>query len=138
MQIEKQEEKENPLLHRNEITVKIKNYAETPSRTQVKEKASAELGYDKQNLVIDKISQEYGKKEATCTIKAYENQEDMERYSKSYKKERTQKTQEKDEEVEEETEETEEEEEQEEDESEEETEKDEGEEQEKEDEEEEE
>ncbi|MFW5902565.1 MAG: 30S ribosomal protein S24e [archaeon] len=91
MKLIEENKKENPLLHRKEIAIRIKNYKETPSRQQVLEKISAELGYDKKNTVIDKIDQEYGKKEAKCNIKVYESEEDKGKYSKKYKEERMEK-----------------------------------------------
>ncbi len=95
MKIIEENKKENPLLHRKEVTLKIKDYEETPSREEVLEKISAELGYEKENIIIEKIDQEYGKKEAKCRIKVYESNEEKEKYSKKYKEERTQKKEEK-------------------------------------------
>ncbi len=90
MNIEEQEREENPLLHREEITFKVSDYQETPSRQELLEGISAETGYDENTLVLDKVDQEYGKKESICTVKAYDSQEDLKKYSKDYKKERTQ------------------------------------------------
>lgn len=88
MNIETQKKEENPLFHREEIQIKIDGYEETPSREEVLEKTAAELGQDKETLVIDQINQERGKKESICRIKAYESPEHLEKYSKEYKKER--------------------------------------------------
>lgn len=88
MKITEENRKENPAMHREEITFKIKNYEKTPSRRDVLNAVSAETGLDKELLVIDKIKQEYGKKEAACEIKAYESKEHKEKYSKKYKTER--------------------------------------------------
>ncbi len=94
MKIIEEKKEENPALNRKKITLKIKNYEETPSRQEVLEKISAKLNQEKENIVIDKIEQEYGKKEAKCIVKAYESPEDREKYSKKYKKERNHKEEE--------------------------------------------
>ncbi len=89
MNMETQKKEERPLYHREEIQIKIDGYKETPSRKEVLEKAAAELGYDKETLVISQINQERGKKESTVKIEAYDSPENLEKYSKAYKKERT-------------------------------------------------
>lgn len=94
MNIEIQKKEEKPLYHREEIQIKIDGYKETPSRTEVLEKAAAELGYDEENLVIDQINQERGKKESTVKMEAYDSPEYLEKYTKQYKKERTTQTEE--------------------------------------------
>lgn len=93
MNIEKIEEKENPLLHRKEVTIKVKGYKQTPRRIELLEEIVAKLGYDKETTVIGKINQEYGKKEAKCDLEVYETKEHKDRYSEKYKSERTEKTQ---------------------------------------------
>lgn len=89
MKITKKEEKENPLLHRKEIKLNIKDYKETPSRRDIVDKITAKLNIDEEKLVIDKVDQEYGKKEANCTVKIYDSEEAKEKYSPAYKDERT-------------------------------------------------
>lgn len=97
MKLIEEEKEENPTLHREELTLRIKNYEETPSRKEVLQLISAELGYDKENVVIDKIEQEYGMKESKCEVKAYESPEHKEKYSKKYKAQRTEKKKEEEE-----------------------------------------
>lgn len=89
MEINEKQKEENSLLHRKEIELTIKDYEETPSRKKILEKISANLGYDEDKIVIDKIDQEYGKKESKCSIKVYDSKEDLEKYSKKYKSTRT-------------------------------------------------
>ncbi len=92
MNIEKIEEKENPLLHRKEVTIKAKGYEQTPKRIELLEEIVAKLGYNKETTIIGKIKQKYGKKEAECEVEVYETKEHKDRYSGKYKSERTKKT----------------------------------------------
>lgn len=89
MEINKEQTKENQLLHRKEVELTIKGYEETPSRQEILDKISANLGYDKEKIVIDEINQEYGKRESKCRIKVYDSKEDLKKYSKAYKTKRT-------------------------------------------------
>lgn len=81
MKINKKEEQENPLQNRKKVKLRITEYEETPSRKTLTDKIAAELNHDKDKLVIDKIKQQYGKKEAECTVKIYDSKEAKEKHT---------------------------------------------------------
>ena len=102
MKIEVIEEKENPLLHRKELTIRIKEFEKTPSKEEVKKQAVAKLGSNENKLLLDRITQEYGKQEAIAFVKIYESEEKLKEYESKHKIKRNgmeKKTEEKTEEV---------------------------------------
>ena len=85
MEIDVIEDKENKLLHRREVRVSVKDYGATPSREELISSISAKLGVDKENLVLDRADQQFGKKETLCYVKIYDNSKLRETYELKYK-----------------------------------------------------
>jgi len=67
--------KENPLLKRKEIVAKVGADGPTPKRVDVVEKACANLGIDKSQLVIDSIYQRSGSTECKVILKVYDSED---------------------------------------------------------------
>ena len=85
MKVEVIEEKQNPLLHRKELTVKVTGFDKTPSREEVRNQLIAKLGAKEKTLLLDEIKQEYGKQEATAFVKIYEDEEKLQKYELKHK-----------------------------------------------------
>jgi len=62
MQISVIEEKENPLLNRRELQIKIKHEAGTPARIEVKNRVAAELKVEPQQVIVRSMKTAFGKK----------------------------------------------------------------------------
>lgn len=71
MEVEIISRRENPLLQREEIIVRVRFQGGTPSRREVREAIAKELGKPIGNLFIRKIKTEYGKEEALVYVMAY-------------------------------------------------------------------
>ncbi len=71
MEVEIVSRRENPLLQREEIVVRVRFQGGTPSRKEVREAIAKELGKPIGNLFIRKIRTEYGKEEALVHVMAY-------------------------------------------------------------------
>ena len=69
VEIEKQK---NELLHRTTIVAKVKG-VKTPSRKELLKKVAAMLGTDEKLIVVDKISQEYGRQASIAYLKVYDS-----------------------------------------------------------------
>jgi len=100
MKIEILKENENKLLHRNEIEYLIKDISVTPSRKELIKKIAALKGTKEENIVIENIIQEFGKKEARAIVRIYENEDflkriELEHIIKRHKKEEQKKEEEK-------------------------------------------
>ena len=78
-------EVENPLLKRKEVKMLVNDYEATPNRQEILKAVASELKTDEKKMIVDKIDQEYGKKEAVCYIKVYETKEDKRKYEEEYK-----------------------------------------------------
>lgn len=81
------EQKDNPLLKRNEVKFSISFSGSTPSRKEVKEMLCSKLGADNSLVVVDIIKQGYGSPEVKGYAKVYADKEAMGIESK-YKLER--------------------------------------------------
>lgn len=77
MEINIKEERENPLLNRKEVYFLATFTGATPSRKEVKSALSNKLGADLNKIVIDKLTQEYGKTEMIGYAKVYRDEESM-------------------------------------------------------------
>jgi small subunit ribosomal protein S24e len=75
MQINVIEEKENPLLNRRELQIKIEHPAGTPARIEVKNAVAAELKVEPQRVIVGSMKAAFGKKETIAYIKIYESPE---------------------------------------------------------------
>jgi small subunit ribosomal protein S24e len=74
MKIEVIDEKENPLLHRKELTCIVSFEGATPSRKEIVKNVAATKGMNEGLVVADSISQTFGKQEAKCYVKLYEKE----------------------------------------------------------------
>ena len=75
MDLEVIEEKDNVLLNRRELKLKIDHNAATPSRMEVKKNVAMKYNVDPDLIVIDKMKSEFGKSETKAYIKIYETTE---------------------------------------------------------------
>lgn len=69
------EEKENPLLDRKDLKVKITHDAATPKILEVREKLAAMLGVDKETLILDSFKSKFGARESIGFAKVYKTKE---------------------------------------------------------------
>jgi small subunit ribosomal protein S24e len=66
------QEKENPLLDRKEVVVRISHKgATTPKRIEIRNKILAKLGAAEDCLILGPLKQRYGATEALATVKIY-------------------------------------------------------------------
>jgi small subunit ribosomal protein S24e len=76
MDIEVIEEKENPLLERKELIVKISHSgAMTPRRGDIRNKIIAKLSADEDKFILGPLNQHYGTTEAVAKVKIYKSKE---------------------------------------------------------------
>lgn len=66
-------------LPRKEIVFSVSYESSTPARLVLKEKASAELNVKPELLVVNKIDNSYGDKEALVTVHVYKKEEDLQK-----------------------------------------------------------
>jgi small subunit ribosomal protein S24e len=74
MKVNIDNENVNRLLHRTEIRCTIDTGGVTPSRKELIAQIAAKKGVKENLVVIDRIDQEFGKKEAKAYIKVYESE----------------------------------------------------------------
>jgi len=84
MQISVIEEKENPLLNRRELQIKIKHEAGTPARIEVKNRVAAELKVEPQQVIVRSMKTAFGKKETTAAVKIYQSAESAQQIEADY------------------------------------------------------
>ena len=76
MDVEILEEKENPLLERKEVLVKITHTgALTPKRSEIRDKLIAKLDADSNRLILSPLNQQYGGAQAIASVKVYKSKE---------------------------------------------------------------
>jgi len=75
MEVKILEEKENPLLDRRELKVKIAHDAATPKISEVRDKLAAMLGVDKETLILDSFKSKFGVRESIGFVKVYRTKE---------------------------------------------------------------
>jgi small subunit ribosomal protein S24e len=75
MKIEILEEKDNPLLNRKELTLRIIHEEATPSRKEVRDALVALLGAEKDRVILDSYTSRFGKRESIGTARVYETRE---------------------------------------------------------------
>ncbi len=76
MDVEVTEEKENPLLERKEVVVRISHKGSaTPTREDIRKKLSAKLSASDDRLVIGPLDQSYGAATAIAKVKIYKSKE---------------------------------------------------------------
>lgn len=91
MNINVENEKINRLLHRTEIKCRIDTDGRTPSRQEIVKKIAAKKGVNEDLVIVDRINQEYGKKEATAYVKVYESKKTAQTIEAKHKIERSNK-----------------------------------------------
>ena len=84
-------EKVNRLLHRTEIKCRMETSGVTPSRQEITKTIAAKKGVNEGLVVVDRIDQEYGKKEATAYVKIYESEKTAEAVEQKHKIQRNKK-----------------------------------------------
>ena len=75
MEIEIIEERENPLLERRELTVKVTHDAATPPRDAVREKLIALLNAGKDTVILGSLKSKFGARESIAAVKVYKTKE---------------------------------------------------------------
>jgi small subunit ribosomal protein S24e len=71
-------EKNNPLLKRKELKVKLSHPgAKTPTRAGVKEHIASKLSAKKDRIIVDSMKSYFGKNETFAYVKIYESPEDV-------------------------------------------------------------
>ena len=75
MEIQILEEKDNPLLERNEIQLRIIQDAGSPKIADLRKKIAAQLSLDESLFVVQNVYAEYGMNESRCLLKAYKTKE---------------------------------------------------------------
>lgn len=75
MEIEIIEERENPLLERRELTVKVTHDAATPPRDAVREKLIALLNAGKDTVILGSLKSKFGVRESIAAVKVYKTKE---------------------------------------------------------------
>jgi small subunit ribosomal protein S24e len=75
VEIEVLEEKENPLLDRKELTVRIIHNDATPKKIDVKKKIEALKTAAKGTVVVDSFKSKYGARESIGLVKIYKSKE---------------------------------------------------------------
>jgi small subunit ribosomal protein S24e len=73
MEIKVLEEKNNPLLQRREVQFSIIQNLGTPSRLEIKNKLAAYLNSKPELVIIERMKQEFGKRETRGYAKIYES-----------------------------------------------------------------
>ena len=75
MEVKILEEKENPLLDRKELKVRIAHDAATPKISEVRDKLVAMLSVDKETLILDSFRSKFGARESIGFVKVYKTKE---------------------------------------------------------------
>lgn len=71
MKVEIIEEKENPLLDRKEMKIKVAYTGATPSRKEIRDKIIAKLKANKDLVVLNSLNSKFGTREATGNVRIY-------------------------------------------------------------------
>jgi len=82
------EKQKNELLHRTAVIAKIRNI-KTVNRKELLKKVAAMLGVDEKLIVVDKISQDFGKQTSTAYLKVYDSIKYLKDLELNYKIKRT-------------------------------------------------
>lgn len=77
MEIEVMEERENPLLERKELWLKLRFEGSVPQRKEVRDKIAALKACDQNLVVVQWIRPVFGAREAKCFVKIYNSKEAM-------------------------------------------------------------
>ena len=89
IEVEIEEEKENKLLKRRDMTVRVYHEADpTPTRATIKDRVADLVGTSKDNVIIENIKSEFGKEETKVKLRVYDDKEDAQKYERDYVLER--------------------------------------------------
>ncbi len=81
MKVELVSEKDNPLLDRKEVVVRLSDYSATPSRTELLEELPKALrSAGKDCVYILKVEQHYGSKHALVHAQVYSSKDSLEKH----------------------------------------------------------
>ncbi len=75
MEIQIIEEKENPLLERREVQLRVIQDAGSPKISDLRKKIAAQLSLDEALFVVQHVNSEYGMNESRCMLKIYNSEE---------------------------------------------------------------
>ncbi len=76
MEVEVISEKENPLLERRDVMVRIKHTgAKTPLRSEIRKLLTAKLSADDDKLILGSLNQSFGVAESLAKVKIYKTKE---------------------------------------------------------------
>ena len=75
MEIQILEEKDNPLLERKEIQLRVIQDAGSPKISDLRKKIAAQLSLDESLFVVQHANAEYGMNESRCMLKIYKTEE---------------------------------------------------------------
>lgn len=75
MEIQILEEKENPLMERKEIQLRVIQDAGSPKISDLRKKIAAQLSLDELLFVVQHLNAEYGMNESRCTLRIYNSEE---------------------------------------------------------------
>jgi small subunit ribosomal protein S24e len=75
--IEILEEKENPLLRRKELRIKVSHNGATPRRAEVREKIIALKDANRDSVVLHSLHSRFGARESIAFVKIYESPQAM-------------------------------------------------------------
>ncbi|MGD2247341.1 MAG: 30S ribosomal protein S24e [Candidatus Methanofastidiosia archaeon] len=75
MEIQILEEKDNPLLNRKEIQLRIIQDAGSPKMADLRKKIAAQLSQNESLFVVQNVYAEYGMNESRCLLKVYHKKE---------------------------------------------------------------
>jgi small subunit ribosomal protein S24e len=78
MEIQILEEKNNPLLERKEIQLRIIQDAGSPKIADLRKKIAAQLSLNESLFVVQNVYAEYGMNESRCLLKVYASNERLE------------------------------------------------------------
>ncbi|MBU7045455.1 MAG: 30S ribosomal protein S24e [Theionarchaea archaeon] len=84
MEIQILEEKENPLLERKEIQLRVIQDAGSPKIGDLRKKIAAQLSLDETLFVVQNVYAEYGMNESRCMLKVYNTKERLKAVEAEY------------------------------------------------------
>lgn len=84
MALEVIKEKNNALFSRREITARVTGISATPSRKEVVDALCERFNTKPDVVVIEKVSQGFGGREAIVYAKIYSNADELKRFEQSY------------------------------------------------------
>lgn len=77
MEVEITEERDNPVLHRKEVSFRVSHKGATPKREEVRKKLTGKLSADKEAFVLKRLVTSFGSGESKGIVHLYESREHM-------------------------------------------------------------